>query len=240
MTFYEEIIEREIFLKELNNLYQDKHNKKIYITDIAISKIPYVKFNNISNEKCFIVHELCEYLLRLAKNDNCSNEVALTYNLSSTLHYSDGIENIINECGICYGNEKEIDLFADTQTMSMINRSSSSCLINIHNHPSCFSFSLQDIRTFLKESAIRLMIVICNDGEMYYMDKTDKYNVNECYDYLKQIYETIRPKLDKNQIFNLSELREITNLFLKNCLLFGVDYRHVLNNNKEIIERLDK
>ena len=96
MTFYEEIIERETFLKELNNLYQDKHNKKINITDIAISKIPYEEFNNISNEKCFIVHELCEYLLRLSKDDNYSNEVALTYNLSSTLHYSDGMENIIN------------------------------------------------------------------------------------------------------------------------------------------------
>jgi hypothetical protein len=54
-----------------------KRNRKIYITDVAIDKIPYIEYQGFSVEKNKIMQELAKDVLLLSKEENESNEVPI-------------------------------------------------------------------------------------------------------------------------------------------------------------------
>ena len=55
-----------------------KRTEKVYITDIAIQKVPYIKYKNLSEEQNHIMRQLARDVLALAREYNNSNEVAIT------------------------------------------------------------------------------------------------------------------------------------------------------------------
>ncbi len=65
----------------LSDLEARKRNRKVLITDIAIQKIPYIKYKEISEEHYDNLYELAKYVLQLSKDKNDSNEVAIVYSL---------------------------------------------------------------------------------------------------------------------------------------------------------------
>jgi len=231
----QDLIQESNILELAESLNQNKKNNKRTITDVAISKIPYVAYPELNTEQCLIIHELAEHLLLLAKEQNNSNEIAITYNLDNNDSLEFGMNNILNNTGICYGTENETDLFSDSKTMAIINRAKSVAIVNLHNHPSCNTFSIQDISLFLKESALKLMIVLGNNGELYYLSKNlEKYNYNQARQYLMTAINIIIPNIKNGtqQFLTYNEALEISSLFLKNCNNFGIEYRHVLGSNK--------
>ena len=58
-----------------------KRDHKIMITDEAIEKVPLVHYKDIPKEVYPILQDLAKEVLRVSKEENDSNEVALTFSL---------------------------------------------------------------------------------------------------------------------------------------------------------------
>lgn len=128
--------------ERLPDLEQAKRrDRKVFITDIAIDKVPYVKYYGFTNEQNKIMQELARDVLVLSKEKNNSNEVAITCDLGS--------ENPLNSFGVALGTEHEVDILADTLSNHMIVSRKSIAVVVLHNHPSTQTFSLQDIHFLL-------------------------------------------------------------------------------------------
>ncbi len=75
-------------LKELE--MAKKRDHKIMITDEAIRKVPRIKYKNIPENEYDTIQELARNVLRISKNENNSNEVAITYEMNSMKHIQNG------------------------------------------------------------------------------------------------------------------------------------------------------
>ena len=62
-----------------------RRSKKIYITEIAIEKAPYIEYKGMSREQNMIMRQFARMALRLSKDNYDSNEVAVTWNLETFL-----------------------------------------------------------------------------------------------------------------------------------------------------------
>ena len=122
-------------MSELNQA--KRRNRKVYITDIAIDKVPYIEYRGFDEDKCKIMQELAKNVLLLSKEENDSNEVAITCDL--------GLPNPLEQFGIALGTEHEVDILADTLSNHIIVSQKSVAVVVLHNHPSTQTFSLQDI-----------------------------------------------------------------------------------------------
>lgn len=60
-----------------------KRDHKIMITNEAINKIPRIKYKNISENEYDNLWDLAKNVLKISKEENDSNEVAITYSLDS-------------------------------------------------------------------------------------------------------------------------------------------------------------
>ena len=56
-----------------------KRDHKIMITEEAIDKVPLIEFREIPKEHYGILQNLAKEVLRISKDENNSNEVAITY-----------------------------------------------------------------------------------------------------------------------------------------------------------------
>ena len=60
-----------------------KRDHKIMITDEAINKVPRVQYKEIAETEYDNLQELARQVLQISKDENDSNEVAVTYSLES-------------------------------------------------------------------------------------------------------------------------------------------------------------
>lgn len=89
------------FEDEFSKLYiigQNKIGKAIAVTDIAISKVPYVKYPDLSDEVSDKIYEMTKEVLKESRKNN-NREVSITYNPSVTDE---------KNTAIIYGSEHEI------------------------------------------------------------------------------------------------------------------------------------
>lgn len=49
-------------------------------------------------------------------------------------------------------------------------------VIVLHNHPSLSKFSLEDVKFFLNNGTVKMMVVVTNLGSISYLVKKDSYN----------------------------------------------------------------
>lgn len=70
--------------ENLNDLEMaKKRDYKIMITDAAINKVPRVQYKEIPETEYDNLRELARQVLQISKDENDSNEVAVTYSLES-------------------------------------------------------------------------------------------------------------------------------------------------------------
>ena len=89
----------------LKDLEDNKRNHKIKITDVAMSKVPYIQYREIPEEHYETLQELAKVVLEFSRAHNNCNETAITYSL-------DDPESIIDDAGslaVSYGGEHEVD-----------------------------------------------------------------------------------------------------------------------------------
>ena len=123
----------EIMVKRNKELEMaKKRDHKIMITDEAIRKVPRIRYKDISEMEYDTLQELARQVLQIAKNENDSNEVAVTYSLESARLIERGERYI----GIALGEEHEVDPLSDATSYHLICASRDCVVLVLHNHPS--------------------------------------------------------------------------------------------------------
>lgn len=145
--------------------------KKIHITDIAISKVPYIEYKGFSEKQNNIMRRLAQEVLILSKEENDSNEVAITFDIMA--------ENPLDNYGISYGDEHSVMISSDTLSNHLLVSQDSVAVVVLHNHPSMQTFSLTDISFFLQYENVKVMSVVSNYGKVHYLYKDKNFNRNE-------------------------------------------------------------
>ena len=157
-------------LKMSNNLNDlemaKKRDHKIIITNEAINKVPRVQYKEIPETEYDNLRELARQVLQISKDENDSNEVAVTYSLESVQLIEKGERYL----GIALGAEHDVDPLSDSTSYHLIRASRDCVVLVLHNHPSLSAFSLSDIQFLLKYETVKLMVVVTNLGSVYSMD----------------------------------------------------------------------
>lgn len=194
-----------IKVKEARELEQaKKRDHKIYVTDVAIDKVDKVSLSDFTEEQISAMQRKHKELLRIAKNENDSNEVLLINDLEFKSEVS------------VLGGEFKVSPGENPFAVSVVSNAKRQSLIYLHNHPSTNNFSVGDIDTFVCESAIKTISVVTNQGEVYVLNKTAAYNYNNIRALLNDIYKSF----DGDEIDNKAFVSE----FLKRCKEGGVEY----------------
>lgn len=194
-------------------LMAKKRDHKVIITDEAISKVPYIRYQNIPEKEYDIIQGLAKQVLELAKEENNSNEVAITYSYDPELVLSG--EELI---GIHFGDEHSVDPLSDPQTFHLIMQSKACAVVSLHNHPSLSLISLVDIRFFLQYYSIKLLVIVSNLGGISYLVKSDKF------DFAAAVRLTNEVIAMHNKARDLKGYQKAIKFFLKNCHNAGIIY----------------
>ncbi len=191
-----------------------KRDHKIMITDEAINKIPRIQYKDIPESEYDNLWDLAKNVLKISKEENDSNEVAITYSLSSAKLIKLGEKYI----GVALGTEHDVDPLSNTTAYHLISSAKECVVIVLHNHPSLSDFSLSDIQFLLKYETVKMMIVVTNLGSISYLVKRKNYNFEEA-------VALFNEAVDKNnRANNLKDLQDAAAYFLKNSYNIGIDY----------------
>ena len=191
-----------------------KRDHKIMITEEAINKVPRIKYKNIAENEYDNIWELAKSVLKISKEENDSNEVAVTYSLNSMELIERGEKYI----GVSLGMEHDVDPLGDTTSYHLISSAKDCVVIVLHNHPSLSNFSLSDIQFLLKYETIRMMVVVTNLGSISYLVKNKKYNFRNAVNLFNQAVDK------NNEAKNLKDFQDAADYFLKNSYNVGIDY----------------
>ena len=118
-----------------------KRDYKIMITDAAINKVPRVQYKEIPETEYDNLRELARQVLQISKDENDSNEVAVTYSLESAQLIEKGERYL----GIALGAEHDVDPLSDSTSLAAPEQKSrnSFCCRTVQLSKSCCSFGLE-------------------------------------------------------------------------------------------------
>lgn len=184
--------------------------KRIDITDVAISKVPYIEYKGFSEKQNIIMRRLTQEVLILSKEENHCNEVAITFDIAS--------DNPLESYGISYGDEHSVTIAADTLSNHLLLSQDSIAVVVLHNHPSIQTFSLTDISFFLQYHNVKMMSVVSNYGKVHYLRKDAKFDLGEAVVLWKQC----TAELDRKSA--VKELYYAALSFLAVCSEVGIYY----------------
>ena len=191
-----------------------KRNHKIMITDEAIKKVPRIAYKNIPESEYNTIQELAKNVLKISKDENNSNEVAITYSMESVEYIRKGEEYI----GVALGSEHEVDPISNTMAYHLVSSAKSCIVIVLHNHPSLSDFSLSDVQFLLRYASVKMMVVVTNLGSISYLVK------GKAYVYEKAVTLFNEAVNANNEARDLKDLQRAADCFLKNCYKVGLDY----------------
>lgn len=183
----------------------------MYITDIAISKVPFVEYFGFTKEQSKIMQELAKGVLVISKESNDSNEVAITCDL--------GTPDPLHNFGVALGTEHDVDVLSDTLSNHMIVSEKSVAVVLLHNHPSTQTFSLQDIQFFVQHPMIEVMTVVSNQGTVHYIKKDKNYDYMKVFELFRECVGKIDRKSSNMEMY-MASLE-----FLAKCSEAGLYYR---------------
>ena len=199
-------------MKHVQELEQAKRrDKKVYITDVAIDKVPLVKYDGFTDGQNIIMQELAKDVLLLSKEKNNSNEAAITCDLES--------DNPLSTFGVSLGTEHEVDILADTLSNHIIVSKRSVAVVVLHNHPSTQTFSLQDIHFFILHPMIKVIVVVSNQGTVHYLKRDMEYDYKKAFRLFRECMDGL------NKSSSATELYLASLTFLAKCSEVNLFYR---------------
>lgn len=160
--------------------------------------------------------EMAKNVLKISKDENDSNEVAITYSLDSAKLIEQGERYI----GIALGAEHDVDPLSDSTSYHLICTSRDCVVIVLHNHPSLSAFSLSDIQFLLRYETVKMMVVVTNLGSVTYLVKNGKYDFEKAVILLNEAVDL------NNKAKNIKDLQDAADYFLKNCYNVGINYEN--------------
>jgi hypothetical protein len=190
-----------------------KRDHKIMITDEAIKKVPRIEYREIESAQYDILWELAKEVLLISKEDNDSEEVAITYSLDNLNETGEDRELVY---GVSLGDEHSVDPEEDTTSYHILNGSLQCVVVILHNHPSLSKISLQDISFLLMYRSMKMIVAVTNYGSVYYLVKTHNYDAEKAKELYKEAYGLY------TEADNLKGYQEATDYFLNNCYKAGL------------------
>ncbi len=191
-----------------------KRDHKIVITNEAINKVPRIEYKYISETEYDNIRDLAKSVLKISKEENDSNEVAITYSLESAVLIEKGEEYM----GIVLGGEHDVDPLSNTIAYHLVYSSKECIIIVLHNHPSLSDFSLSDVQFLLRYASVKMMVVVTNLGSITYLVKSRKYNYERAISLFNHAVSM------NNEANSLKALQDAADYFLKNCQSVGIIY----------------
>ena len=185
-----------------------KRDKKVYITDIAIEKVPYVKYKGMDEEQNEIMQKLARLVLKISKTQNDSNEVAIMWDMASRSMEGYGIDR---------GDEHSVCLGGDPVSYHLLQTGEKVVLVLLHNHPSTRTFSLEDIYLLLERDNVKYMVMVSNQGQIHYIKKEEDFTAKNA----GMMYNRIRSEGKRQGI----SAYQMSLAFLKRCNEVGLFYR---------------
>ena len=201
---------------KLNDLEANKRDHKVEITDIAISKVPFIKYREIPEDQYETLQSLAKAVLRISMNENDCNEVAIAYDLDGPQKELDGEEYI----AWAKGDEASVEPMSDTDTNHVIVSAKGCVVVILHNHPNLSKISLEDVMFMLRLSTVKMVIAVTNRGAIGYIVKTNDYDKKRLAAY-KLMEEAVERN---NKATNLKEKQDACDYFLNNCYKVGLVY----------------
>lgn len=181
-----------------------KRDHKIYITDIAIEKVPYVQVPGLAKTDNEVLRAEHQRLLRLAKTENDSNEVSII------LCQARGRNAVV------FGDEVSVNAGGSPEAMGIFRVAGKGEIMYLHNHPTTSNFSFTDIATFLRESQIGVLSVVTNQGTVYVLCKSQQYSFKRAV----SLFNTIALQYKNKTLTH----EEAVKAFLRVCKEGGIDY----------------
>lgn len=188
-----------------------RRDRKIYITDVAIDKVPLIEYKGFTEIQNKIMQALAQEVLTVSKDINESNEVAITCDL--------GVQDPLENYGIALGTEHEVNVLADTLSNHILVSRKSVAVVILHNHPSSQTFSLQDIQFFIEFPMIEVIVVVSNQGTVHYLKRDKGYNVKQAIKLFKECIDGLSKNSPMLEVY-LASLS-----FLAKCSEVGLYYR---------------
>lgn len=182
-------------------LRQKNRGKKVYITDIAVEKVPKVSFGGISDEMAGTVQQAHKDMLRFAKEQNDSNEVAGLLDL-----------NTGERLPFVKGDSVSVNLEADADSYHWMRTKPDKSLLLLHNHPGQRFFSMNDIQVFLVNESVGSISIVTNNGKVWTLSKNSRYDRAKVIDHLREC----RLKHGKDYDRAVDE-------FIKNGYTYGIE-----------------
>lgn len=109
-----------------------KRNAKVWITEVAIEKVPFIEYKGLTEKQNENIQKIAQEVLRLSREQNESNEVAITCDLAD--------ENMMDNYGVAFGDEMSVSVNADTLSFHILMTAREATVIVLHNHPSTKTF----------------------------------------------------------------------------------------------------
>ncbi len=163
--------------------------KKIYITDQAIDKVRYVDIPTHTKEENQFIQEQHKALLKDAKENNDSNEVAYLL--------KDGKVTKV------YGDQDSVSFVPGEKATELLFNSKPNSIVMLHNHPGQSGFSLNDLKMFIENKSIRTLTIVTNYSVVKYISKTSLYNQSQVYKIMKDIKQSITMRNNEAIVDNI-------------------------------------
>ncbi len=176
--------------------------------------VPRIEYKYISETEYDNIRDLAKSVLKNSKEENDSNEVAITYSLESAVLIEKGEEYM----GIVLGGEHDVDPLSNTIAYHLVYSSKECIIIVLHNHPSLSDFSLSDVQFLLRYASVKMMVVVTNLGSITYLVKSRKYNYERAISLFNYAVSM------NNEANSLKALQDVADYFLKNCQSVGIIY----------------
>lgn len=154
--------DNDIESQDSPNINQRSGNK-VDITDIAINKVSELTSKLLSDEQNKVLYKKKQEVLNIAKDKNNSNEVTTGYSLNN------------DKSVTVLGFENYTPLSKDVNFRSLLIGAKPLELMIVHNHPSCTSFSAEDIVLFLYPQ-VKGIVITTNMGKTISMIKKDTFD----------------------------------------------------------------
>lgn len=161
-SWLEELI--EVALEE-----SEKARKKPGYFDLSnVSNIPYVEFDNLTEEQCKEIQKQAKQVMYKSKFEYDYNEVAIVYNMNN-VHANDC------EYFVSSGTKSEVAILSNERINDFTkqkNPQNELVVIILHNHSDNSLFSINDVMIFLVNPSVKILSVVNKKGEIAFLSKS--------------------------------------------------------------------
>lgn len=188
-------------INSLRRALNQHKGTKVNITSQAIDKVRLIDIKGISRENNILVQKTHKELLKFAKEENDSNEVASLVELQRN-----------KKIPFVKGNRHEVNIYSDSKMYHLLRTAEKQSLVLCHNHPGNTDFSANDISIFMRHDTIKAMTIVTNKGKVKIISKNNKFQVIQASELMKRCMKMNNYNIEKS-------IEE----FLKKCYSVGID-----------------